>query len=756
MKKVLAVLLVLSLVFGIIGFSQVSAETASFTLKRTITAQGGFPIMFPYTQFPVGLVIKDKDLSNFAALMYIGSTPQVPYVAQVSFILPDGGIVNPTGGSTDISNPQSAYLFTAVSPQFKTLGVSIHDISNNADIQQITLSRLGMGQIFINLLNNKPYDGYKGSFTNAYMIATDDDTVAFGGLRENAKGQIASNGSADFYGRVVKVNWSSQTVTTYNLLYDQQNSFAPQGAEVSIPLSLDGNILYLLVGRRGVIKNGKIIAGLYSIWKIDLSQDNKIIAAYDAVFDKDDTYATFYPIPFAQTAQDKIPVIEAVSKADLTTGAKVSAGNMYIATVDRNTLKVDDWLIDTGINQSKFVQAMYSNGIVVVMGNVDNNNDIIKAFDINKKQALWTATVPLSNFYLSQDGVVYLTSPNSVIAKDALTGSDLATYTLQNGTKSPWLFTFDPDDNAIWIRYWDDNKKVDCFAELSLAKGKPQPTTYTITASAGSGGSISPSGTVTINYGDSKTFTITPDKGYKISDVKVDGKSVGAVSTYTFENVTSDHTIEATFAINTYTITASAGSGGSISPSGAVTVKSGDSATFTITPNSGYVISDVKVDGKSVGVVTSYTFTNVTANHTIEATFEKQSTQTVIVLKIGSSSFTVNGETRYLDSPPVIKNNRTLLPIRPVVEALGGTVSWDGTERKVTVSLGSTTIELWIGKNTAKVNGISKLIDPSNPKVVPEIINSRTMLPLRFVTENLGCQLQWDPNTQTITITYQG
>jgi len=207
--------------------------------------------------------------------------------------------------------------------------------------------------------------------------------------------------------------------------------------------------------------------------------------------------------------------------------------------------------------------------------------------------------------------------------------------------------------------------------------------------------------------------------------------------------------------IETFTITATADQGGTISPSGSVSVVSGSSQTFTITPNVGYKIKDVKVDGTSVGTVNTYTFTNVTSNHTIEAVFVKQSTQIVIVLKIGNTTFTVNGSTRTLDSPPLIKNGRTLLPIRPVVEALGGTVSWDGTEKKVTISLGSTTIELWIGKNTAKVNDASKPIDSNNPKVVPEIINGRTMLPLRFVTENLGCQLQWDPNTKTITITYQ-
>ena len=81
-----------------------------------------------------------------------------------------------------------------------------------------------------------------------------------------------------------------------------------------------------------------------------------------------------------------------------------------------------------------------------------------------------------------------------------------------------------------------------------LAVGAVQaPTTYTITATAGTGGAIDPSGEVVVNEGDSQTFTITPDTGYEIGDVVVDGTSVGAVSSYTFENVTVDHTIDATF-----------------------------------------------------------------------------------------------------------------------------------------------------------------------------------------------------------------
>jgi hypothetical protein len=145
--------------------------------------------------------------------------------------------------------------------------------------------------------------------------------------------------------------------------------------------------------------------------------------------------------------------------------------------------------------------------------------------------------------------------------------------------------------------------------------------TFTVTASAGSNGSTSPSGVVTVNSGANQTFAVTPASGYQVSGVQVDGASVGAVSTYTFSNVTANHTISATFALNTFTITASSGSNGSISPSGAVTVNSGANQTFAITPASGYQVSGVQVDGSSVGALTTYTFSNVTAPHTISATF---------------------------------------------------------------------------------------------------------------------------------------
>ncbi len=157
--------------------------------------------------------------------------------------------------------------------------------------------------------------------------------------------------------------------------------------------------------------------------------------------------------------------------------------------------------------------------------------------------------------------------------------------------------------------------------------------TYTITASAGAGGSINPSGAVVANHGVNQTFTITPNTGYHINTLTVDGSAVAPpVSSYTFSNVTANHSIAVTFAINTYTITASAGAGGSINPSGAVVANHGVNQTFTITPNTGYSIADVLVDGSSVGAVTSYTFPGVVVNHTIAASFQTpaQATQSII------------------------------------------------------------------------------------------------------------------------------
>lgn len=96
------------------------------------------------------------------------------------------------------------------------------------------------------------------------------------------------------------------------------------------------------------------------------------------------------------------------------------------------------------------------------------------------------------------------------------------------------------DFDMYTIKHNNNNKAYYSYSVLS--------PTYTIVATAGSHGNISPSGNVIVNHGDNITFTITPDPGYYIKDVLVDGSSVGAVPSYTFTNVTANHTIHATFA----------------------------------------------------------------------------------------------------------------------------------------------------------------------------------------------------------------
>ena len=147
------------------------------------------------------------------------------------------------------------------------------------------------------------------------------------------------------------------------------------------------------------------------------------------------------------------------------------------------------------------------------------------------------------------------------------------------------------------------------------------PEELSITASAGEGGSISPSGTVKVKYGDDKSFTISPDEGYDIKSVVVDGQDKGKITSYTFEDIKEAHSISATFVKKTFKITASAGTGGKISPAGTSTVSYGDDKTFTMTPNEGYKVEAVVVDGVNKGAITSYTFEDVKKAHTISVSF---------------------------------------------------------------------------------------------------------------------------------------
>ncbi|HGJ64536.1 TPA: hypothetical protein ENS27_04005 [bacterium] len=147
--------------------------------------------------------------------------------------------------------------------------------------------------------------------------------------------------------------------------------------------------------------------------------------------------------------------------------------------------------------------------------------------------------------------------------------------------------------------------------------------THNIVAKNSLNGKITPSGNIKIMDGENYTFRIEPDLCYEISDVMVDGVSVGVFDEYVFYNVASDHNIEAKFVKKSFIINAFADDNGKIEPNGDVIVGCNEDQLFAITPNDCYRVKDVLVDGKSIGVVEFYKFTAVNESHTISAIFEK-------------------------------------------------------------------------------------------------------------------------------------
>ena len=185
----------------------------------------------------------------------------------------------------------------------------------------------------------------------------------------------------------------------------------------------------------------------------------------------------------------------------------------------------------------------------------------------------------------------------------------------------------------------EDSEVVAYFGADEDEDGVPdEPSYWTIEASAGSGGGIDPEGDVFVPDGGDQRFDFDPDRGYEIDRVRVDGDSERVRSSYTFEEVTENHTIRVTFTetdeggdddddddddggITYLTITATAGEGGSISPDGRVQVAYDRNKSFIIQADEGYELADVLVDGRSVGAVGRYTFEKVHKNHTITAVF---------------------------------------------------------------------------------------------------------------------------------------
>lgn len=167
-----------------------------------------------------------------------------------------------------------------------------------------------------------------------------------------------------------------------------------------------------------------------------------------------------------------------------------------------------------------------------------------------------------------------------------------------------------------------------------------------------------------------------------------------------------------------------------------------------VDPNTGafqYVVTLVNAGLNSIEVTSEDIAGNVTTAR-IPVNFIPK---TKIILQVGNTSAIVNDKTTKLDTAPRIVNGRTLVPIRFIAEAFGATVNWDPVFKLVVITLDKNQIYLQIGTNYASVNGKKVSLEAA-----PMISGGYTLVPIRFISESLGADVQWEPNTKTITIVY--
>jgi len=186
-----------------------------------------------------------------------------------------------------------------------------------------------------------------------------------------------------------------------------------------------------------------------------------------------------------------------------------------------------------------------------------------------------------------------------------------------------------------------------------------QPATLTvnsmvISASAGANGSISPSGSINKDAGASQSFTATPKTGYQVDQWLVNGGAVQTGgTTYSLNNIQANQTVAVTFKAVTisYTVTATSGANGSISPAGAVSKIAGSSQTFTATPQTGYAVDQWFLNGTPVlSTAASYTLDNIQASQTVSVSFKTVSSRLITVAGQSVQSVKTTGYRIAIDS----------------------------------------------------------------------------------------------------------
>jgi len=241
---------------------------------------------------------------------------------------------------------------------------------------------------------------------------------------------------------------------------------------------------------------------------------------------------------------------------------------------------------------------------------------------------------------------------------------------------------------------------------------------FQITSSADAGGTIDPLGITVVDCGSDKSYTITAGFCFNITDVIINGTvHLGpqvSPFTYTFTNVTSDQSIHAVFARKTFPIHATAGFGGNITPNGTIMVPCGSDQSFSITNLTCWNISNVLVDGTSMGPIRSYTFTNVTEPHNISASFVQRGPFTIT-----SSSAILNYDGTLLPNPGRITPEGT------VIVPCGGSQTYTMTPR---YSQGNTEYRL----SEVRIDGLP--VGVINPYTFTNVQSNRTIIAIYTTT----------------------
>lgn len=280
--------------------------------------------------------------------------------------------------------------------------------------------------------------------------------------------------------------------------------------------------------------------------------------------------------------------------------------------------------------------------------------------------------------------------------------------------------------------------------------------------------------TITATLG---TTTETPDTTETPATQAEDDTATGGDAVTDGDNTTtSSNTLKASCTVDVYKKSSSGSSSGggggssaakhgvtiSDSKNGAVTAsaakaETGDKVILTPKADEGYELDKITAkdkDGKEVKLKAekdgTYSFTMPKGGVTVDTTFKQAEGATntdkpaaaakTIILQIGSTAVLVDDQAIINDVAPVIRNDRTLVPIRVITEALGGQVAWNEAAKEVTLTVNGKEIKMTIGKVLEKYG------------VAPVIIGGRTFVPVRFVADELGAVTTWDDATKTVAI----